>query len=863
MRKICKGLLILGSLTAVGLTGCSDDSPWRGSDTEGGINLQLATDGRLMKHSTRADDSMSPIVPDGNAFAISLNHVDGSYSKTWSDLNSFNKEESFPIGNYKINATYGDVEREGFELPCFAAEEDVHVAPGETSDVSMVATLANSMVSVRFTDDFISNFPQYSAAVQTPGHDWVVFGQTESRPAYVDPTSDGYTKVSVTMTNKQDKKVTVVPAEFQILPRRHYVVTVNATGNISQGNLTLDVSFEEDVVNETVEIALSDELFSSPAPEIKPKNFTDGQTISFIANEELDCDPQFDLFAFGGFEEVTMNVAGPAGYTPVFGKTVDFLSADDLTRKQLDNVGVQVSGLYPVAGLMAVVNIKKYLEQVPAGNYTITLQAKDKMTRLSEPVVLKATVNPFQMELSEGAPLPYRGTELLVIVASNSLHFANNLNFTVKDSDDNPIEAELKNVYDTSVSGFASAKKCVLSVAPIVVSEVKVKVSCGRMDKEMLVDVVDPEYNVEVDAFATHVILRVSAPDDPELENDLVAHLGVYNGTRHIDESRITRSTEKNLIIVDKCDPGVTFQNIKTKLGVFEKSVPAFTTEADTDVTNGNFSTKGTNLTFNGIQVGGKYRVSPVDYTLKVNINRDEPRGWATVNSLTASTSSKTKNTWFVVPSTYMENGAVTIRSVGYNHDGTVPATSGGAFNTTYYCTNAPSDAQLNKAAGELFLGSYPQGNARTKGIDFASRPSTLTFDYKYTPLNGEQAQADIMVYDATGNVIAQNQALLSATPDMQTVSLPLTGYPFGTKAAKIYIGFRSTKEDIPTPAINIPSGSALDEGQGLGNHTLPENTYKALATGSVLVVDNVKLGYDEVTTVLSAPRKVSRKVKR
>ena len=68
------------------------------------------------------------------------------------------------------------------------------------------------------------------------------------------------------------------------------------------------------------------------------------------------------------------------------------------------------------------------------------------------------------------------------------------------------------------------------------------------------------------------------------------------------------------------------------------------------------------------------------------------------------------------------------IRSVGYHHDGTNPAGSGGNFNTKYYCENAP--AELERSAGELFLGEYSFTGGRTDGITFTSRPSSLTFDY-------------------------------------------------------------------------------------------------------------------------------------
>ena len=119
MKNYQKGLLLLALVPGLGLTSCGDESPWSGSDETGGIVLNLESDGRLMRHGTRADDTQCPIVPDANAFGIKLTKSDNTYSKTWSSLDGFNKESEFPIGDYTIEATYGDVAEQGFERPCF------------------------------------------------------------------------------------------------------------------------------------------------------------------------------------------------------------------------------------------------------------------------------------------------------------------------------------------------------------------------------------------------------------------------------------------------------------------------------------------------------------------------------------------------------------------------------------------------------------------------------------------------------------------------------------------------------------------------------------------------------------------------
>ena len=77
----------------------------------------------------------------------------------------------------------------------------------------------------------------------------------------------------------------------------------------------------------------------------------------------------------------------------------------------------------------------------------------------------------------------------------------------------------------------------------------------------------------------------------------------------------------------------------------------------------------------------------------------------------------------------------------------------------------------------------------------------------------------------------------------MKKVTVNFAAYPFGKKVAKLRVEFKSSKSTIAP--IHIPSGNELNEGfSAVGNHTIDANKYHAVATGSVLAVDNIKLNY-------------------
>lgn len=863
MKNNSKGLLLAAVAVSFGLASCSDESPWRGSDTEGGINLEFSSDARVMRQ-TRADDSVSPFVPAADHFSVSLTKSDGTFTKTWTGVESFNRETAFAIGDYTLAAFYGDAESEGFECPFYKGSADVHVSPGAVTDATVVATLANSMVSIRYTDKFNENFSDYSSSVQTEGHDWVVFAKSETRPAYI-ASSD--VKVKVRLTNDAGKTVEVVPAQFTAQPRHHYVVTLDVEE--TAGGLALDVVFDDDVVAETVEISLTDELFSAPAPTVTAKGFDAPTPVETFEFAEQAAKPEFHCFAFGGLRQATLNVVSSNDYSPAFGRRVELVGADELTQAQLASEGVDCAGFFRNVDKMGVVNIKGFVESLPAGTYEISLEIEDQATRVSEPVKMNLTVKPVTFSLEAPIKADFLGTELTVDVLTNCADIRNKVTFKVPDGSNRMVPAEIKSV--TQVDGTRAEGQVrlryVLAMSARAQALIDVEAHLRNRVAETKVSMTEPEYTITPDAFARKVVLRIDATDQ-QTTKFLRDNLVYYNGDTQIPSSNVAHGAD-GLITISSLDPSIQYLQLKAKVAAFVKAVPEFTTEAEADVPNGTFTASTQTIDIDPINSGGQYSGvaknpfgAPLkSYYLISSIVRSTPDSWANVNANTCYTGSQNMNTWFVVPSTWEENGQTVLRSVGYSHNGKTPAT----YEKTgvYYCQNAPSDADLQKAAGELFLGSYSfnGSESRTDGMAWSSRPATLSFDYTYAPYNNERGEAYVRIFDASGKVIAHQTIYLAASSTMTTKTVALTGYPFGVKAAKIELGFRSTESGV-APAVYIPKGEELKEtavNAGTftrpGSHPISANNYRAVATGSKLVIDNVKLGYVDSANALPTAR--------
>lgn len=868
MKRFLQWPLLLALAPVLAITGCNDDNPWSGSDQMGGIALNLESDGRLM-HNTRADDTMCPFVPDVNEFGVSLTKSDNSYSKNWDSFDAFDQEKEFPIGDYTIEAKYGDLATQGFEYPCFKGSNTVHVSPGATTPVTVAATLANAMVSVRYTDAFTAIYPNHSAAIKTAGHDErVIFAKDETRPAFIDPSGNEDVRLEVTFANDQGKTVTVEPAKFKASPRHHYVITVNATGNVTKGDMELDIQFSEEVATETIKITLGDDLFDSPAPEVRATNFTSGTPIEMMEYDELSVSPQFDIYSFAGFQEVTLDVATEEGtYEPSFGKSVELVGASETVQALLANEGVKVSGIFKNPGKMAVVNVKDFLGKLPAGKYSVQVTAKDAMGRISTetvsdtsngPVTLKANVAKTEYTIKSAGNIDYMAEELSVVVNTNSEQLKDRIKFSIGNKN-----LEIKSVTASASAGtpYPYSYTYVLPVPSATTETVLVESNYGKLTATAPVSVNGPAYSVTVDAFAKFVVFRIDT-EDSEMKQFLTNNLDIFNGNAGVTPANVIRDETNGMIRIKGLSENTQYDAYKLKInGSFEKTIPAFTTEAATDVPNGSFSENGEHIYFENINTGGTFGtngilgVAAITYQWTTTIDRYAPAGWATLNAKTAYSGSNPMNTWFVEPSTYLDNGVCIVRTVGYHHNGTLPEKDTSVSGQRY---SGKAPGNLNISEGVLFLGTYSFDGSehRENGVAFSSRPMTLTFDYKYAPLDGHQAQADLRILDADNNVIASQTAYLSASSDMQTRTIKISNYPFGKKAAKLYVRFRSMRDDSE-PAINTPSGSSLSiSGYNGSNDNIPANQYKAFAQGSVLTLDNVKLGYTDDVTVTAAPRR-------
>lgn len=267
-----------------------------------------------------------------------------------------------------------------------------------------------------------------------------------------------------------------------------------------------------------------------------------------------------------------------------------------------------------------------------------------------------------------------------------------------------------------------------------------------------------------------------------------------------------------------------TQYTIRARLAEIYTEERTFITEKTENIPNGNLDSWS-------IEGSRKLKPEINPFASSQTYTAEKPEsGWNTVNQKTFT--GVTLGTWeFTVnafPSTIsVTNGngkAALIRSIGWNQDG----------------GNTTSGNSDRNSAGCLFLGTYSfdfnsYKNNYNWGIDFSSRPSSLKFDYMYTPYNKDMLKVWIVILNGatpigTGEFI--DGTTISNAYQSKEIKIEYNNN-FYSKATSICIAFCSSSQFHEDDGI---------ENDNMKNYIRYNNS---CWEGSYLYVDNIELIYE------------------
>lgn len=862
-----KNLFLCGA-TVLLLVSCANEENQVDSGY-GSINVKVSADYQVVPVTRSTTEITETTNPDVSEFALKLVSADGSFSRAWDSLADFDPAEKIPVGTYTMSAYYGNLEEEGFDKPYYLGQSDVAVRYRENTPVEILCTLANVKVTVEYSDAFKKYFADYATTIHAAEGDYIKFEKEETRAAYVKP---GKITIQTYLKKQNGIESTFEPAAIEnAQPRQHYRIKLDIADNAA-GEAQLSISFDETTETQPIAIDISDEVMVAPAPSFLPAGFEPGTPLEVKENSYPDNrQANISLTAKAGLAACTLTTSSACLESEGWPREIDLVNLSSENRALLSRLGLKLKGFTEMGSKMGFIDFAElfaHLHTLDGSDmHTFTLSAKDMYGKVSEsPITLSVKSIPITFALQTPEPV-FVGSKSVTIPVEFDGAYIDQVKFSylnaegAKVNSTSTVVSSEGNLYQIKISIEATDK-------PVVVEG---SYANGAKTSTISIPVKTPAFTItaeEYDIWARRATVKLTAEDSQYQEAvDRYAVL-FANSTGQWETVASTLSQGRRVItglnpdtryqLRGSCNSGQDNVNYSGDL--------TLRTEAAAGVPNGNFEEIVQTISVTDMNQGGKYSVWPVNYQNTCSFTIQEPTGWASVNDKTCNLSAANQNSWFVIPSTYNTtltwdayrsfapstvtpdlyrdltaqsgSNAMVVRNVAWDANGTTPATSGGAFNTTYYNTNVPGIA--NRSAGKLFLGSYSYSGGSetyTEGVSFASRPSALKGWYKYANDGNDPTETGVVTVTLLNGqkVIATGTARLSAAADYTEFSVPVTYSVTNQKATTLRIMITSS---------NHASYNQSEESAAIKT-SVSNGQYESASRGATLTIDNLTFTYE------------------
>lgn len=832
-----KRVILIYSLLSLILVSCAKEDTAKNNGM-GTFTMKLNATSEVigLNEKSRAEEAgegETLILPDVNDFSVSISSL-GEQVCGWSSYKYMCEEEmpELRVGTYQVKAWYGDVSKEGFELPYFEGNQEFSIKKNETTPVEVTCYLGNAQVKVNYTDEFKSYFSDYSAVIATSLGNEVEYVKDETRAAYFSP-GELIAKVKVKKSGQSTENVYQVKV-FEAKARHIYLLTLD----VEAGSATMTVSFSDDVAGEEVRFDVSDAALNSPAPYFKANGFTESVPFQSIEGAEPKEQVTAYVNAVAGIQSCRLTTTSGFLSGKEWPDVVD-LAAPGKYASILTEMGLETKGLEGNRDQMAQVNFTKLIKNLPTGgNHIFKLEATDVYGKVSDtPLVL--TVTP-------------QGCEFAVAATSTEAPFyGNTCQVNVSFKDGNPANVHFQLAEGKQDLEFVRAEE--------LPSEEGLKVYTVYLKAPETVKFINPfkvsasylSYIKETGELPVSMGILVDNPGDVWAKK---AVFHVYNETALADiklqrqqgdvwTDVTTESSGSYSLVAKGLDSGTSLKLRAVKGEEYSNSVD-ITTEEELQVPNSDFEQWSVQeVWYKTIFLsGGEHIYSYYPYTTS-----SEDRWWSTFNDMTTQQQSGVASWYYCAYPGTMPTNASEMHTATWHwntYGGTSLSTGAYQGNvaaeiaTVGYGSNNwlnGSHETDNRQAGYLYLGTFNR-DTQEKNMThtFTSRPDAIQFYYKFYSYNGETTKVYAKLYDVNRNLIGQGELRITQSIDTYTQGRVGISYEQKAKASYIELVFMST--DATSPGTKDIQGSkgAFNAGYGDSRHV-----------GSILTVDDVKLIYE------------------
>lgn len=802
----------------------------------GKLSFQMGVDTTLVgSSSTRASNILELSgFDDPDSYKVVISQDSGVVAE-YARFDKMPAEIELEAGAYSVEVSKGTKTAAAFNSPYFSGKQDFTIVKDMTTPVEVTASMENSRVTVDFSDDFLETYEDYTLSFMTNKMTLpLVYEKGEYRPMYFQADASG-TKLTIGMelVNVYGKDVQYT-ATTTIKQKQWTKLTVR-TDEKGLNGVAIDVVLNDET-KETVYVNIGIPDFME---QLKGAPHVTCETFQWTGNEVqetpfdlglkdvgnvLDAPTLVSVLAGGKIAEMKLSLS--QDNKTVFNYDLANLSEDQqATLKneyKLDVNSADIKDKLQYSfDMQPLLNALK--GTIAESEYLVTLSVKDALPNPNTTVrSLKGTLNKVgapsittdlsNMSFEEES---YVGGEVNVEFSAPAGIKLVQLNIPELISEDITAGSSISNIEYVSGSNqilFKPEWFNSLKYGTYVVT-INIEDLYGQTaSKSFNIKVKAPAFEWamaenEGDVFATYAFLRVKAKDASKV-------VFYHNGTPISNVSDLSRDDESGIVtfVWKGLTPNFKYENVTAKYdGDLELKKQSFTTEDKAQLPNCEFTNwKVENWTY---KVTAKGNRTDNNYNFILD-------SWRTNNNETLLYEvADIYFIWQVAEFSQKLFPTVTYANEGNkdNKSAVIRSVSASTFNT--------NEIMRDAVAGRIYYIG-----------DFNTRPSSLSYTYKYDPYSGDKYKVSVKIIGENGNTLVEESYVPESSVKndaFETVTIPLNYSSLVEKAQSIEVYFYSSESDSPATEKNRMVTLPAPNG----------NTYKT-HTGSVLTIDNVILNY-------------------
>lgn len=345
--------------------------------------------GLRMENDPSADVIVKAGTDDELVFAVDVRNASGQSVASVEDHRTVTTENpiKLQIGSYDVVASHGENHNAAFDAPYYEGSKNVRIYPDKINTVNLTCTLANTIFSVEFPEEFAEHFEVYEVSVTNGTGSPLVLSNTPQPGNALEAGFDAeaYFAVTGTLTwnlylkNVEGTEYRHTMTYSDVKARQHYHLKFNLGEDISADGafvvkVTLDSTMDEsshelvlDFDNRYLPSVTSNDEFTVESGE--PVTTPVGNTISKV----------LDFSTPVGVQSLRVTHDDDVLEESGLPRTVELVGA---SAADLSSAGIMVSQAMGTRAVTAgaqgvLLDITTFVSKLPVGSYSVDFTIVD------------------------------------------------------------------------------------------------------------------------------------------------------------------------------------------------------------------------------------------------------------------------------------------------------------------------------------------------------------------------------------------------------------------------------------------------------------------------------------------------------